>query len=79
VPTVDADYIDFVVERKGDWKQLRANRKQNSDAAIGLIYISEEDRDGETSSSNLIAIYIHVLGLITFSFKPLCILRFFSV
>ena len=90
VPTVDADYIDFVVERKGLWKQLRANRKQNSDAAIGLICdiietdefqescadvsaseshdlvkpirrnakpvpnISEEVRDGETPSSNLI-------------------------
>ena len=37
VPTVDADYIDFVVERKGDWKQLRPNRKHNSEAAIGLI------------------------------------------
>jgi hypothetical protein len=80
VPTVDADYIDFVVERKDDWKELRANRKQNSDAAIGLICdiidvsaseshdlvkpirrnakpvpkISEEGRDGETPSSNLI-------------------------
>ena len=94
MPTVDADYIDFVVERKGDWKQLRANRKQNSEAAIIVCNIidissadefqdsyadvsaseshnlvkpirrnakpvptiSEEDRDGETPSSNLLIV-----------------------